>query len=105
MERGSRAALRCGCKPPASRQLMQTKRARCEALRDFFRRQRLADEPALYLVASHRSEQLALRLGFDAFRDEFEIERLRESNDRADDRLIVARREQVLDEAAVDLQL
>jgi hypothetical protein len=70
---------------------VQVKRARFETLREFFGRQRLADEPSLNMIASHLGEQRALRFRFDALGYQLEIERLRESDDRANDCLIVSR--------------
>ena len=68
---------------------VQVKRARFETLREFVGGQRLADEPSLNVVASHLGEQGALCFCFDALGNQFEIECLRESDDRANDCLIV----------------
>ena len=69
---------------------VQIKRARFETLRQFVGWQRLTDEPSLYVVTSHLGEQAALRFGFDALGDQFEVERLGEADHRADDRLVVS---------------
>jgi hypothetical protein len=69
---------------------MQMQRARLEALRKFLGWQRLADEPALNMITSHLGQKRALCFGFHAFCDEFQIERLRETDHRANDCLIVS---------------
>jgi hypothetical protein len=63
--------------------------ARLEALRQFLGWQRLADEPALNMIASHLGQERALCFGFHAFRDQFQVECLRKTDDRANDCLIV----------------
>src|SRR5678810_544124 len=67
--------------------------------------ERLADQVALDEVAAAAREEVALALLLHALGDDAHVERVRERDDRRDDRALLAVAGQLGDEAAVDLQL
>ena len=69
------------------------------------RRHRLGEQEALQLVAAHLHQHLLLALVLDALGDDLEAERVGELDDRVDDGARVGAVLEVLDEAAVDLEL
>src|SRR4051812_29969407 len=68
-------------------------------------RQRRAEVEALVLIAAHRLERVELLERLDALGDHLEPQAVRERDDRLHDRRVVGARHQVLDEAAIDLEL
>ena len=66
----------------------------------------MGEEEALAVAAAEFEQGFALGAGFDAFGDDFDVERTREREDGAHDGGVAARQAgtQVGDETAVDLQ-
>src|SRR5690554_5660563 len=71
---------------------------------DLGRSERWAEQKALAVAAPVTGQELELPLGLDAFSDRVEPEPLRDRQDGAADRLIVAARVELGDEGAVDLE-
>src|SRR6185369_10159810 len=65
---------------------------------------RVAEQMPLRIVAAVLAQELELLLGFDAFRDDLELEAMRHLDDRIDDCRVIAIDRDVADERAIDLQ-
>src|SRR3979490_2437405 len=74
-------------------------------LRYMLRRDGFAYQVTLHLIASQLKEQRHLFLGFDAFRDHVEPQRMRQRNDRLDDGETIFALRHANDETAIDFEV
>jgi len=72
---------------------------------ELIREQRRAEVKSLVLITSQFRQQGELLGGFDTLGDHFQMQAVRQRNDRANDRCVLRAPGHLLDKAAVDFQL
>ena len=90
--------------PPPAFAFGGSARRRSEQFFNLLGRKRSAEEVTLHLIAVDVAQKRRLGIGFDAFRDDPQIELLTQGNHRAGDSLVVLVGEKTVDERLVDLQ-